>query len=1279
MDIMRWSGNPQDACIFWLSGMAGTGKSTISRTVARRWYDENRLGASFFFSRGQGDLAHASKFFATLACQLAHSQPSLATPIREAILKNPNITKQGLQDQWAQLIQRPLSQIKGFSSELVLVIDALDECDGEKDIRLILHLLAQANSLGSVRLKIFVTSRPETPIQLGFRDISNDSHRDFTLHAILDAVVNHDISVLLQHEFEGIRKRHELPDEWPDSSNLDRLVQKAGGLFIYATTVCRFIGYEYSHPPNRLILVLNDTKEHGSSMEQLDSMYTTLLRHAVTSKDGKPQEEELLAQRFRRIVGSIVVLRDTLTAAALTELIHAEGWEVKQTLRSLGSVLRYSGGDGSPITLLHPSFRDFLLDNTRCQDPRLMVVAESTHKGLAVRCLELMSRGLRRGICSQKHSGILKSDIDPETLRRFLPAEVQYACRYWVDHLQRGNVKLCDGEPLHNQVDDFFNEHFLHWLEALSLLGNMHDGILMVKAINSMLPVSKLKNSKCTRFWRAAVKRKSEDTSVCDTQRLGQLKPVKGTLRAHRLPVQRRRHPPSSTGRGFDVICTDVEVKSDANPRLLAMARDAARFSQTFRAVIETAPHQVYCSALIFSPRRSTVKEQFRHNVPHWIKETPMVPEDWDSTLQVLNAHTRDVNSVRFSPDGKLLASGSDDNTVRLWDPATGTCHSTLKGHSGWVHSVAFSPDGKLLASGSKDNTVKLWDPATGTCLSTLKGHSDRVRSVAFSPDGKLLASGADDKTVRLWDPATGTCRSTLEGHSGWVFSVVFSPDGKLLTSGSKDNTVKLWDPATGTCHNTLEGHSGAIFSVAFSPDGKLLASGSKDNTVKLWVPAMGTCHGTLKGHSDWVRSVAFAPDGKLLASGADDKTVRLWDPATATCRSTLEGHSGVVTSVTFSPDGELLASGAADKTVRLWGPAAGTCRSTLEGHSDWVTSVVFSPDGKLLASGSKDNTVRLWEPAAGTCCSTLKGHSGAIFSVAFSPDGKLLASGSKDNTVRLWDPVTGTCRSTLEGYSGWVFSVAFSPDGKILASGSGDKIVRLWDPATGTCRSTLEGHSDSVRSVAFSPDGKLLASVSDDNTLRLWDPATGTCSSTLTGHSNWVFSVAFSPDGKLLASGSRDNTVRLWDSATGTCRSTLTGHSGAVMSVVFSADGKLLRSHAYDDAVLFWDVDQAKDFQQVQASDAPCLSLPTGPALDPNLGLAEPASDTRVASQLPTTLAFLFHVSKGWIFFGERKLLLLSRNRGSPVCFACSGSLVAIGYDSGMVCYVGFNADSIP
>ena len=592
-------------------------------------------------------------------------------------------------------------------------------------------------------------------------------------------------------------------------------------------------------------------------------------------------------------------------------------------------------------------------------------------------------------------------------------------------------------------------------------------------------------------------------------------------------------------------------------------------------------------------------------------------PTHTQELFATLKGHSHYVYSVSFSPDGQVLASGSVDKTIKLWDVGSRREIATLKGHSDWVLSVSFSPDGQVLASGSDDKTIKLWDVGSRREIATLKGHSNSVWSVSFSPDGQVLASGSRDNTIKLWDVGSRREIATLKGHSNTVLSVSFSPDGQVLASGSDDKTIKLWDVGSGREIATLKGHSHDVYSVSFSPDGQVLASGSRDGTIKLWDMDSRREIATLKGHSNSVFSVSFSPDGQVLASGSWDKTIKLWDVGSRREIATLKGHSGFVGSVSFSPDGQVLASGSEDKTIKLWDVGSRREIATLTGHSGRVYSVSFSPDGQVLASGSYDKTIKLWDVGSRREIATLKGHSDTVYSVSFSPDGQVLASGSKDKTIKLWDVGSRREIATLKGHSGRVYSVSFSPDGQVLASGSYETI-KLWDVgsrreiATLTGHparffkelfygrdswreiATLTGHSSYVYSVSFSPDGQVLASGSYE-TIKLWDVGSRREIATLKGHSNWVRSVSFSPDGQVLASGSDDHTIKLWDVGSRREIATLKGHSSYVHSVSFSPDGQVLASGSYE-TIKLWDVGSRREIATLTGHSSYVYSVSFSP-----------------------------------------------------------------------------------
>lgn len=532
------------------------------------------------------------------------------------------------------------------------------------------------------------------------------------------------------------------------------------------------------------------------------------------------------------------------------------------------------------------------------------------------------------------------------------------------------------------------------------------------------------------------------------------------------------------------------------------------------------------------------------------------------------------ILATDLNEDGSLLAAGTMNCEVRIWQTADGALSTTCQGHTDWVRAVVFSPDGRMIASGSEDTTLRLWDVETGQSLQTLVGHAKRVYALAFNEDGTLLASGGEDGKVFLWAKANGWQSKVLAGHTGSVRALAISSTG-LLATGSRDETIRLWKMETGECVRILETTGNGVRALAFSPDGSRLVSGENDAAVRLWDLHTERASELLGKHHDRVYTVAFSPDGSTIASGSEDRLVRLWRIGASGSIQTLEGHSDRVRSVKFTPDGKTVVSGSEDHTVLFWNLSTGLCVKKLQGYSSWIHAIMFNNRGTLLAVGGEDWRIRLWRVNDGSAqeYKTLQGHNGRVRSVAFNPSDTLVASGSEDRTIRLWDAESGRWLKTLSGHGDRVWSVEFSPLGKVLASGSEDHTIRLWDVRTGEVLKQWNAHQTTVRAIAFHPDGTILASGSEDETIRLWDVETAQRLKTLELPlaSKNVWSLAFSPDGKLLASGSEDGVIRVWDVQSSTLLQEISAHEGRVWSIAFNPASTLIASGGEDRTVAVW------------------------------------------------------------------------------------------------------------
>jgi WD40 repeat protein/tRNA A-37 threonylcarbamoyl transferase component Bud32 len=565
-------------------------------------------------------------------------------------------------------------------------------------------------------------------------------------------------------------------------------------------------------------------------------------------------------------------------------------------------------------------------------------------------------------------------------------------------------------------------------------------------------------------------------------------------------------------------------------------------------------------------------------------------------SLRAVLQHQDRVGAVAYSPDGKRIATGSKDNTARLWDAATGGPIGQPLEHRGRVKAVAFSPDGRALLTGSEDGTARLWDSATGKPVSHPLEHQGGVDEVAFSPDGRTLLTASRDLTARLWRVSTGEPIGPPLQHQALPRAVAFSPAGEIAVTAGWDGKVRLWDAATGAPAGEPLEHLSPVMDVAFSPDGSRLLTGCIDGTARIWDVALRELIGQPVQHGGEVWVVAFRPDGAAFLTAGSDRSARLWDATTREPFGEPATHQVIIKAAAFSPDGKTFLTGSDDHTARLWDAATGRPVSVPLLHRARVGAVAFSPDGSRILTGSSDHAARLWDSPRLTAGSM--GTEGPVRRAVFSPDRTRLVVvlSSDERIVQVWDTETGDAVGTPLLHSTKVKAIALSPDGSRLLTGANDSVLHVWDADTRQAVGEPLVHESPVNRAAFSPDGKRVLTGCTDSTVRLWDLESGQVRVGPLFHQGQLFVVSFSPDGTLLATAPDDQTVRLWDATTGESMGPPLRHDGLVRAAVFNPDGTTILTAAFDRKATLWDVSTAAPIGEPFAHQGPVQCVDFSP-----------------------------------------------------------------------------------
>ncbi|KAF8693111.1 WD40 repeat-like protein, partial [Rhizoctonia solani] len=1126
--------------LFWLNGMAGTGKTTIAYTLCTELDSDRKLAASFFCSRLVPECRDVNLIIPSIAYQLAHVSKPFYYALSRALERDPDAHARLLHIQFDTLIASPLAEVKATLPEnMVVVIDALDECIDKESTGQILDILLA--NVSNLPLKFLISSRPEPEIRDKLEQRGWINSR-LVLHELDRNTIRNDIQTYL---------RVSLAPMDLSESQITILTERSGILFIYAATVIRFISYDNfrRNPRARLKTILNaSTSSQGFPLRDLDQLYTTILKEALDNPDLTIDEQ----YDIKEILYTVVCAREPLTIGALCGLLHFEDDErVRVALRPLWSVLHIVDANEMVMTL-HMSFPDYVLDPSRSN--KYSCDAASHNHKLALLCFQLIKNTKSQfNICGFESSFLADHKVAnlEERIENAVSTELFYACRYWATHLQFTGTSF----SLARDLEDFLSKRLLLWMEIMNLKRAIHYSGTILKLAEDW--------SKSTKSSKELVELAHDSWRFASTFALNNVSMSTPHLYVSMLPFWPPNNPISkcyssrmrgaikvhgtATTRSQFALIAKWKVEENLEANSAAFSSDGTRiivgagervyimnaFSGKILLALSKGNNSTIHSAILSPDGNLAAACSADRSVCVWeVRNGQRISDAYEGV-------SGSTTSIEFSPDSSRIVSGSKDGTVRVWDPLTGLMLlEPLEGPRTPVMTVAISSDGSFIAAGYRTTNICLWGSRTGKIITIILAGSDIVTSVSFSFDCTRIASGSFEGPVSVWDVQTGSMKlDPLEGHTGYITSVSFSPDDRHIISSSEDRSIRFWDSQDGTLLMIIDGHTNPVTSVAFSPDGAQVVSTISSPSISIWdAQAQHDRSRRLAGHSDFIIFVDFSSSGTNIISGSCDGVIQVWDIETGELISLLtESHRENTSSIALAPNGDMIASSSHDGAIYLRDAKNGqVLLDPLEGHSGHVISIQFSPDGTRIASGSTDMTICVWRTQDGhMLLGPLKGHTHWVRSIGFSDDGGRMVSGSADKTIIVWNSHNGRILlGPLLGHSSGVTSVKFSPNGTHIVSGSHDHAICVWDAQSGQLLyNPLQGHTDVVSSVIFSHDGTWVASGSFDKTICIWNVQSGQLAlGPIKGHTNWISCIAFSPDDTKIVSGSDDKTIRVHD-----------------------------------------------------------------------------------------------------------------------------------------------------